>query len=194
MKTLQNKGFTLVELIVVITILAILGTIAFISLQGYSTDAKNSKVTSDLKTMSTALEAKRTQGSDALSDFLIDADATNTASLTLSGTGVATAPSTYEVGNMDFSVLGQNGTEFKDPNGVNEDYLYGYATVTGHSGYQLAGQVVENDVKQARIIWNYYPKVSGDSAWIITAATGTAASTLLTDGATIGAGTANNLY
>jgi prepilin-type N-terminal cleavage/methylation domain-containing protein len=76
MKTLQNKGFTLVELIVVITILAILGTIAFISLQGYSTDAKNSKVTSDLKTISTALEAKRTQTSETLDAFLAGAHIT----------------------------------------------------------------------------------------------------------------------
>jgi prepilin-type N-terminal cleavage/methylation domain-containing protein len=42
---------TLVELIVVITILAILGTIAFISLQGYSADARNSKRTSDVASL-----------------------------------------------------------------------------------------------------------------------------------------------
>jgi prepilin-type N-terminal cleavage/methylation domain-containing protein len=48
MRNTKKQAFTLVELIVVITILAILGTIAFISLQGYSQDAKNSKVTSDL--------------------------------------------------------------------------------------------------------------------------------------------------
>jgi prepilin-type N-terminal cleavage/methylation domain-containing protein len=35
-------GFTLVELIVVITILAILGTIGFVSIQGYSSSARDS--------------------------------------------------------------------------------------------------------------------------------------------------------
>ena len=41
MKKIQNKAFTLVELIVVITILAILWTIAFISLQNYTSNARD---------------------------------------------------------------------------------------------------------------------------------------------------------
>ncbi|MDP2091273.1 MAG: prepilin-type N-terminal cleavage/methylation domain-containing protein, partial [Candidatus Gracilibacteria bacterium] len=49
-------GFTLVELIVVITILAILGTIAFVSLQGYSSNARDSVRTSDLSRMKSTLE------------------------------------------------------------------------------------------------------------------------------------------
>ena len=47
----DNKAFTLVELIVVITILAILWTIAFISLQWYSKDARNSTRVSDIKSI-----------------------------------------------------------------------------------------------------------------------------------------------
>lgn len=35
---MKKLGFTLVELIVIITILAILGTMAFISLEGYTQD------------------------------------------------------------------------------------------------------------------------------------------------------------
>ena len=49
-------AFTLVELIVVIVILAILGTIAFISLQWYSKDARDSTRVSDISTMKTSLE------------------------------------------------------------------------------------------------------------------------------------------
>ncbi len=55
---MQNKkqAFTLVELIVVITIIAILWTIAFISLQWYSTAARDSTRISNLSTMKTSLE------------------------------------------------------------------------------------------------------------------------------------------
>ena len=52
----QTKAFTLVELIVVITILAILGTIAFISLQWYSRDSRDSVRIADVSAMKTSLE------------------------------------------------------------------------------------------------------------------------------------------
>jgi prepilin-type N-terminal cleavage/methylation domain-containing protein len=70
MKNMQTKGFTLVELIVVITILAILGTIAFISLQGYGAEAKNSKVTSDIRNLVSAIETKRTRDAITLSSLV----------------------------------------------------------------------------------------------------------------------------
>jgi prepilin-type N-terminal cleavage/methylation domain-containing protein len=54
--TKQKQAFTLVELIVVITILAILWTIAFISLQWYSKDARDSIRISDTSNMKTSLE------------------------------------------------------------------------------------------------------------------------------------------
>ncbi len=52
----NQKAFTLVELIVVIIILAILWTIAFISLQWYSKSARDSTRISNLSTMKTSLE------------------------------------------------------------------------------------------------------------------------------------------
>lgn len=191
MKTLQNKGFTLVELIVVITILAILGTIAFISLQGYSTDAKNSKVTSDLKTISTALEAKRTQTSETLDAFLAGAHITanEVAGDTWSGITLV-ANTNYAVSNMNFPVLGQNGAEFKDPNSANAEYLYAYATVVGHSGYQLVGQIIENDVKAARVVGNYYEKLAADVDGLVSP---NGATTQLTNGLAIPS-PATNLY
>ena len=49
-------GFTLVELIVVITILVILGTIAFVSLGGFSGSARDSSRVSDLVSISKGLD------------------------------------------------------------------------------------------------------------------------------------------
>jgi prepilin-type N-terminal cleavage/methylation domain-containing protein len=54
--TQGTRAFTLVELIVVITILAILWTIAFISLQWYSKDARDSVRISDMSRIKTSLE------------------------------------------------------------------------------------------------------------------------------------------
>lgn len=51
-----KAAFTLVELIVVITILAILWTIGFLSFQGYSISARDSARISDISTISKSLE------------------------------------------------------------------------------------------------------------------------------------------
>ncbi len=56
MKKLKNKAFTLVELIVVITILAILWTIAFISFQWYSSNARDWVRVADLNSIKKNLE------------------------------------------------------------------------------------------------------------------------------------------
>ncbi len=58
------KGFTLVELIVVITILAILGTIGFISIQGYSSSARDSTRISNLTNLRKGLDIVHVTGMD----------------------------------------------------------------------------------------------------------------------------------
>ncbi len=50
------KAFTLVELIVVITILAILWTIAFIAMESYSKSSRNSVRISDMSKIKSSLE------------------------------------------------------------------------------------------------------------------------------------------
>lgn len=195
MKRTQQKAFTLVELIVVITILAILGTIAFISLQGYGADAKNSKITSDLRNIASAMEAKRTQDSTSLSEFMSTPTTTNTVAASgnvtvWSGTTVAvnsnTATWAYQVWVMNFVALWQSGDDFKDPNENPEaEYVYGYyraidSTGEPYSGYQLAGQLVVNETETVRIKWNYLKVAPVDLAWLISA-TGNGTATGLVD-------------
>ena len=51
-------GFTLVELIVVVTILAILATVGFLALSGYSQDAKDSAAKANVRSLQTAISSE----------------------------------------------------------------------------------------------------------------------------------------
>lgn len=51
-------GFTLVELIVVIAILAVLAAIGFLALSGYSSDAKDSVVKMNVRSVQTAISTE----------------------------------------------------------------------------------------------------------------------------------------
>ena len=53
-------AFTLAELIVVITVLAILATIGFLALSGYSQDAKDSAVKTNVRSVYSAIMAEST--------------------------------------------------------------------------------------------------------------------------------------
>lgn len=50
-----REGFTLAELIVVIAVLAILATVGFLSLSGYSQDAKDSAIKANVRSVQTAI-------------------------------------------------------------------------------------------------------------------------------------------
>jgi len=118
-----KKAFTLVELIVVITILAILGTIAFISLQGYSADARNSKRTQDLNNLAGAVNIKVTKGTPLLS-FTNSLPASKVNSMSIAG--AASTVSNYDAGTPNYTTLGVKASDFKDPNG--SDYRVGVTT------------------------------------------------------------------
>lgn len=61
LKTAESKkwsGFTLAELIVVITVLAILATVGFLALSGYSQDAKDVSVKANVRSVQTAISSE----------------------------------------------------------------------------------------------------------------------------------------
>ncbi len=174
MKKVQ-KGFTLVELIVVITILAILGTIAFISLQGYSQDAKNSKVTSDLRTLATAVETGISDGSISLGSLVTNSGTTNKVADTnvfYSGSTVQKTladADTYDVGDINFAGLKQNGDNFKYQVGqTTQDYVVSVliendsdddtSSKDSYAVYQIAGQIPQADGTNynAAVTGNFY--------------------------------------
>ena len=79
MKKQNNKAFTLVELMVVITILAGLATVAFISFQWYTSSSRDSVRLADLKNISKSFEINRTKWIDfPLPDKKVDISASGT--------------------------------------------------------------------------------------------------------------------
>lgn len=156
MKNLQ-KWFTLVELIVVITILAILGTIAFISLQGYSADARNSKRTSDLSSIQSAMTVKVTEGMSILSFVTAVADNAITG-ISIAGTG-ATLTSDYQVGTVNFTALGAKASDFEDPKN-NGKYVLGVTTKKGGK-YQLAASMEDSSgTSKAKVAGTYIARTN----------------------------------
>ncbi len=156
------KAFTLVELIVVITILAILGTIAFISLQWYSKDARDSTRISDMSTMKSALEL-----------YNLDAGKypvpTNWEDITYSGSVVWTQWIFWETVYANLSKLD------KIPLDPTTDKEYTYSTTGNKYEYQLWG-IMEGDTISMNNSWidNSFASletatayVSGNYNWIM---------------------------
>ena len=61
-----RKGFTLVEILIVVVILGILAAVVIPEFTGASTEAKDAALASDLRTMRSQLELYKTQHNDAL--------------------------------------------------------------------------------------------------------------------------------
>jgi prepilin-type N-terminal cleavage/methylation domain-containing protein len=59
---IQKKAFTLTELIVVITILTILGSIGFVSLTNFNTKTRDAKRLTDVRTVQTGLSTRQSAG------------------------------------------------------------------------------------------------------------------------------------
>lgn len=144
-----TKGFTLVELIVVITILAILGTIGFLSLQGYSANARDSKRTSDLRTIVSTYNTKQTEG---ISYFNL---VTTVAAKVLASNSIAgktPGATEYTAGKPNYLALGINSGNFMDPNNV--DYPVGATTLDG-SAFQVAAKLENGGTSMALVQGNY---------------------------------------
>ena len=151
-----KNAFTLVELIVVITILAILGTIAFISLQGYSADARNSKRTSDLGNIQSAISLKQVEGVPLLS-FVNTANSGALSGVALAGSGGTDAD--YAGGTPNYTVLNVAQKDFLDPQGDNE---YRIAATAAQNGvFQLAATLESDGTDTALVNGTYIERGTG---------------------------------
>lgn len=161
------KWFTLVELIVVITILAILGTIAFISLNWYALSARNSKKVRELQSISSEIPVHQVKGVTLL------AFVANTGS-TITGTNIKIAGyNEYDSFSGSYKAWDINKTAFKWSEAVftdsvfNEPYKIGVSTIGWYNetvpwywSFELAATLEWNSELDTLIVWNWENRVS----------------------------------
>jgi len=159
-----NKGFTLVELIVVITILAILGTIAFISLGSYTADARNSKRLDGISKIASAVDNGLIGGSSILA-FTQDTGNAVTG-MSLGGTGAASGDN-YFAGTPNATALKINLEQFQDPL-ANTPYRIGVGKAAG-GVFQVAATLEEGSNRKASVVGNFTPRTqTGGTASLVT--------------------------
>ena len=115
-------AFTLVELIVVITILAILATVGFLSLSGYTDDARSATVAANVRTVYSAILSESTTSGNS-PRFYIDHDPAAALSgavafvdgnpVVLTGGQWGSGGTNYSAGNPRWDRLRMNGDKFR---------------------------------------------------------------------------------
>ena len=155
---MKRKAFTLVELIVVITILAILWTIAFISLSGYSKEARDSKRVTDTSSLLSKInieEVKWRQFSELITD-------TTPTTLQILWTPDSEVETFWKA---NFENLKESPENFKDPSNKSQDYPLAFAIGwTWRDAYKFVqvATISEKDNK-AIIKWSYYTVETNDA-------------------------------
>lgn len=164
-----TKGFTLVELIVVITILAILATIGFLSLQGYTQDAKETKTVANLRTVASSLVNESAIAGKGISDYITSTgtgdDAALSAGTVNSGSAIdgTDADVEYVAGKVNAIALKIDGSKFFDNNEA-----FRAAAVTFKDGnrfrsmFQVAGTLKTATGNAALVEGSYVEVVTTD--------------------------------
>ncbi len=118
LKKHSDKGFTLIELMIVIAIIGILAAIAIPQFSAYRQRSYNSAAQADLRNAATAQEAYYVDFSGYISDPMANLVGSTyglymSANVTLTGTGgdnSYTMTSTNSKGNKTYSLTGPGGT------------------------------------------------------------------------------------
>jgi prepilin-type N-terminal cleavage/methylation domain-containing protein len=155
----QSFGFTLVELIVVVTILAILAAIAIVSYSGFTNQARDSQRRATLTKIANQVQVVRTPGA-VRSEFYVNINTGNVLpALGIAGYPVGTAAATYsgnsiyKAGDVNYEVLRMSPS--LDPSS-GTPYKIGISYLAGDV-YQVAASL-EN--KTAFILGDFTPRTT----------------------------------
>lgn len=113
------SAFTLAELIVVVTILAILVTIGFLAFQDYSKDAKDSSMRAKVRVIAQTVNLESSRNVESARKY-VKHDASYVMAGTVLSGAVTLVPGPYQSGStnysagpMDFPVLRMDGTKYE---------------------------------------------------------------------------------
>ena len=125
-RAVRESGFTLVELIVVITVLAVMATVGFLSLSGYSDDARASAMKANVRTVYSAINTEAATNGVSPRYYVVHDTSLTGASLSgafvffdanvptsLSGGDYGTPGTNYTAGNPDYAKLRLNRDKFR---------------------------------------------------------------------------------
>ena len=170
----NKKAFTLVELIVVITILAILWTIAFISFWKNIVDAKNTKVLVDLTNISKKINIMYNRAITFDQIIKNDINVKNRNGLDTTTAKVNSwhllneTWTAYNVWNINFNVLKEKRTNFLDLK--NRDYIFAYVSNHRFVKFELIWETYNSAwIPTILIKWSYFPKNNTDVTSLISA-------------------------
>ncbi|EKD66449.1 MAG: hypothetical protein ACD_49C00041G0001 [uncultured bacterium (gcode 4)] len=150
--TTNKSGFTLVELIVVISILAILGTIAFLSFGWYSSSARDAKRSQNLDDIVKAMTIGQANGVSISSYVTAGAAALTTGWIAWSGSLAG-----YTGWDVNTTALGLKSTDYQDPSSA-ANYKIGATTFVGWAFEVAATMEAVNGTKTTRVLGNYRPR------------------------------------
>ncbi|MDQ7009327.1 MAG: prepilin-type N-terminal cleavage/methylation domain-containing protein [Candidatus Gracilibacteria bacterium] len=144
---LNKKAFTLVELVVTITIIAILGTIAFVNYLYIVSDSRNAKVETQMSDIYKSIELGKTEGIDIYS-FVLENSENTLINPYIAGT--ETGNSLYKAGKINYLVTG-----YKKSNEDDVEYRIG-VTKKLNTKYQIAGFIEDSSLGKLAVIKGNY--------------------------------------
>lgn len=162
MKQTKNKHwFTLVELIVVVTILSILSTFAYVSFQWYTRDARNTQRTAELWNLAKKIDISLVQWIQLLS--MVDGTWSTIQNESWTQLRIwwrewySSLSGMYKAWDINFTVLWLDDNTFVDPL-VGTSYKI---WVTTHGNRYQVAATIENDIWWDSLVnGNYFPRTS----------------------------------